>query len=185
MTKAAVEASSKGLVTLGKITAVYGIKGWVKVYSHTDPMTNILDYKHWILDHNGRQQTIEVDQGRRQAKGLVAHIAGCDDRDIARQYCGAEIKVHASELPEAADDEIYWHELEGLNVITRSDAGEDLLLGRVSHLMETGANDVLVIRPCRGSIDKSERLVPWLVDQVIEEVNPEAGFIRIDWDPEF
>ena len=185
MTKAAVEASSKSLVTLGKITAVYGIKGWVKVYSHTDPMTNILDYKHWILDHNGRQQTIEVDQGRRQAKGLVAHIAGCDDRDIARQYCGAEIKVHASELPEAADDEIYWHELEGLNVITRSDAGEDLLLGRVSHLMETGANDVLVIRPCRGSIDKSERLVPWLVDQVIVEVNPEAGFIRIDWDPEF
>ena len=185
MTQAAVEVSSKSLVTLGKITAVYGIKGWVKVYSHTNPMTNILNYKHWILDHNGRQQTIEVDQGRRQAKGLIAHIVGCDDRDIARQYCGAEIKVHINKLPETADDEIYWHELEGLNVFTRNDADEDLLLGRVSHLMETGANDVLVIRPCRGSIDKSQRLVPWLVDQVIEEVNPQEGFIRVDWDPEF
>ena len=185
MTHAAVEVSSTSLVTLGKITAVYGVKGWVKVYSHTNPMTNILNYKHWILDHNGRQQTIEVDQGRRQAKGLIAHIVGCDDRDLARQYCGAEIKVAASELPQTADDEVYWHELEGLEVKTRNAAGDELLLGRVSHLMETGANDVLVIRPSKGSIDSSERLVPWLVGQVIEEVNPEQGFIRIDWDPDF
>ena len=185
MTKTAVEASSKSLVTLGKITAVYGIKGWVKVFSHTNPMTNILNYKHWILDHNGRQQAIEVDQGRRQAKGLVAHIVGCDDRDIARQYCGAEIKVRINDLPETADDEIYWHELEGLDVKTCNDAGDDLLLGKVNHLMETGANDVLVIKPCKGSIDKAERLVPWLVDQVIVEVNSEEGFIRVDWDPEF
>lgn len=159
MTKAAVETSSGGFITLGKITAVYGIKGWVKVYSHTNPMTNILNYKHWILDHNGHQQAIEVDQGRHQAKGLVAHIVGCDDRDIARQYCGAEIKVALNELPETADDEIYWHQLEGMDVKTRNEAGDELLLGKVFHLMETGANDVLVVRPCRDSIDKTERLV--------------------------
>ncbi|WOG25624.1 ribosome maturation factor RimM [Endozoicomonas sp. 8E] len=184
MKKASATAQPKQVV-LGSITGVYGVKGWVKVYSHTHPMTNILNYKHWILRQDGRQQTIEVDQGRRQGKGLVAHIAGCDDRDIARQFTGAEILIAESELPPLADDEIYWHQLEGLEVKTADEAGKELLLGKASHLMETGANDVLVIKACKGSIDRRERLVPWLLDQVILEVNPEAGFIRIDWDPEF
>ncbi|MGI9277233.1 MAG: ribosome maturation factor RimM [Endozoicomonas sp.] len=185
MTEPVVGDSAEKHIVLGSITAVYGIKGWVKVFSHTNPMTNILNYKHWTLDLDGRQQTIEVDQGRRQGKGLVAHIVGCDDRDIARKYCGAEIRVKADELPETADDEIYWHELEGLEVTTVGNDGENLLLGRASHLMATGANDVLVIRPCKGSIDRTERLVPWLIDQVVLEVNPQEGFIRIDWDPDF
>ena len=184
MSKTAVGAQSRQIV-LGSITGVYGVKGWVKVFSHTNPMNNILNYKHWILRQDGRQQTIEVDQGRRQGKGLVAHIVGCDDRDIARQYAGAEILVAEDELPNLADDEIYWHQLEGLDVKTADEAGNDLLLGKTSHLMETGANDVLVIKACKGSIDRRERLVPWLLDQVILEVNPEEGFIRIDWDPEF
>lgn len=174
-----------GQIVLGSITGVYGVKGWVKVFSHTDPTTNILNYKRWILRHNGRQQIIEVSQGRRQGKGLVAHIAGCDDRDIARQYTGAEILIAESELPPLADDEIYWHQIEGLEVKTADEAGNELLLGKASHLMETGANDVLVIKACKGSIDRRERLAPWLMNQVVLEVNPEAGFIRIDWDPEF
>lgn len=179
------QPANNKLVVLGSITAVYGVKGWVKVYSHTNPMTNILNYKHWILNHDGRQQTIEVDQGRRQGKGLIAHIVGCDDRDLARNYCGAEILIAEDDLPKPADDEIYWHELEGLNVMASDEEGNDILLGRVSHLMETGANDVLVVRACKGSLDKRERLLPWLIDQVVQEVNPQEGFIRVDWDPEF
>ena len=184
MSNTSAGAQSKQVV-LGSITGVYGVKGWVKVYSHTDPMTNILKYKHWILRQNGRQQTIEVDQGRRQGKGLVAHIVGCDDRDIARQYSGAEILIAESELPSLADDEIYWHQLEGLEVRCSFEGADEVLLGKASHLMETGANDVLVIKACKGSLDRRERLVPWLLDQVVLEVNPAEGFIRIDWDPEF
>ncbi|MRI34537.1 ribosome maturation factor RimM [Endozoicomonas sp. OPT23] len=172
-------------VVLGSITGVYGVKGWVKVYSHTEPMTNILNYKHWILRQNGRQQTIEVSQGRRQGKGLVAQIAGCDDRDIARQYTGAEILIAESELPSLADDEIYWHQLEGLEVRCSFEGADEVLLGKASHLMETGANDVLIIKACKGSIDRRERMVPWLLDRVVLEVNPAEGFIRVDWDPEF
>ena len=93
--------------------------------------------------------------------------------------------IAADELPTAADDEIYWHQLEGLTVFSRNSAGDNISLGKVSHLMETGANDVLVISPSKGSVDKRERLVPWLIDQVVLEVNPEKGFIRVDWDPEF
>ena len=70
-------------------------------------------------------------------------------------------------------------------MFSRNAEGDNILLGKVSHLMETGANDVLVIRPAKGSIDRRERLVPWLIDQVVLEVNPDKGFIRVDWDPEF
>lgn len=172
-------------IVLGHITTVFGVKGWVKIHSNTSPMENILNYRNWILDRNGQLKTVEIDQARPHGKGLVAHIIGCDDRELARTYCGHQITLAADELPDPEDDEIYWHQLENLDVFSRNSAGDNVLLGKVSHLMETGANDVLVIRPSKGSIDQRERLVPWLIDQVVIDVNPEKGFIRVDWDPEF
>lgn len=172
-------------ITLGHIASVFGVKGWLKIHSNTSPMENILNYPRWILDRNGDVKTVAIDQARPHGKGLIAHIVGCDDRELARSYCGYQITVNADELPEPEDDEIYWHQLESLDVFSRNAEGDNVLLGKVSHLMETGANDVLVIRPAKGSIDRRERLVPWLIDQVVLEVNPDKGFIRVDWDPEF
>ena len=172
-------------IALGHISAVYGVKGWLKIHSNTSPIENILDYDHWILDRDGQLMTVEIDQSRRHGKGLVAHIVGCDDRELARTYSGYQITVPLDQLPEPEDDEVYWHQLEKLNVYSRNSDGDNILLGKVSHLMETGANDVMVISPSKGSVDRRERLVPWLIGQVILDVNPEKGFIRIDWDPEF
>jgi len=185
-----VEDSNRGQsaekhVTLGHISAVYGVKGWLKIHSNTSPMENILNYSHWILERDGQRMTVEVDQSRPHGKGLVAHIVGCDNRELARTYCGYQITIPVDQLPTLDDDEVYWHQLEALNVYSRNSAGDNILLGKVSHLMETGANDVLVIQPSKGSVDRRERLVPWLIDQVVLEVNPEKGFIRVDWDPEF
>ncbi|WP_238593622.1 ribosome maturation factor RimM [Endozoicomonas atrinae] len=183
MTKA-VEGAVKR-ITLGHISSVFGVKGWLKIHSNTSPMENILNYPRWILDHNGDVKTVEIDQARPHGKGLIAHIVGCDDRELARSYCGYQITINADEMPEPEDDEIYWHQLESLDVFSRNAEGDNILLGKVSHLMETGANDVLVIRPSKGSIDRRERLVPWLTGSVVLDVNPEKGFIRVDWDPEF
>lgn len=185
----AVEGAAKR-IALGHIASVYGVKGWLKIHSNTSPMENILNYPRWILDTldsdgNGQLKIVEIDQARPHGKGLVAHIVGCDDRELARTYCGSQITVCIDELPEPEDDEIYWHQLESLDVFSRNAAGDNILLGKVSHLMETGANDVLVISPSKGSIDRRERLVPWLIDQVVLDVNPAKGFIRVDWDPEF
>ena len=179
-----IEVQYKQIV-LGSITGVYGVKGWVKLYSYTTPIDNILNYKHWILRQNTHQKKVAVNQGRRQGKFLIAHILGCNDRDIARQYTGAEIAITKNELPNLADDEIYWYQLEGLNVNTVDKTGSELLLGKTSHLMRTGANDILVIKASKGSIDRRERLIPWLIDQVILEVNSDGGFIRIAWNPDF
>lgn len=182
-TKGAVASGvdKDSLVVVGKITSVYGVKGWVKIYSHTEPMENILSYSPWFLSLNGQYRQVKIDQGKRHGKGLIAKLAGCSDRDQAKQYCGTEIFVSETQLPDLEGDEFYWHQLENLNVVTESNE----VLGRVDYLIATGANDVLVVKGTADSIDKRERLIPYLPDQVIKDINLEEGTLRVDWDPEF
>ncbi len=172
-------------VLLGRVTSPFGIKGWVKVYSYTQPMENVLQYRQWRLTRDGRSLDVEIVQGRKQGKGLVAQIKGVTTPEDARNYCGYEILLPAEALPSLDDGEFYWHQLEGLQVFTQDADGNDLLLGKVSHLIETGSNDVLVVQATRASIDQRERLLPYLPEQVIQEINLDEGFMRVLWDPEF
>jgi 16S rRNA processing protein RimM len=103
------------------------------------------------------------------------HIAGIDDRDIAASLLNTQIAVRREQLPPAAEGEYYWSDLVGLAV--RTIAGVEL--GKVTHLMQTGANDVLVVKGDR------ERLIPFLQPDVVKRVDLDAGIIEVDWDPEF
>ena len=173
--------TSEQTTIVGRITTIYGVKGWVKIYSHTEPMESILNYSPWLLNRNGQWMPVKIADGKKHGKGLIAKLAGVDDRDVARDYCGLDIAIETSLLPELDDGEFYWSQLEKLDVITES--GEKL--GKVSHLIATGSNDVLVVKGNGQSIDRRERLIPYLPDQVIKEINLDEGTIRVDWDPEF
>ena len=168
-------------VKLGRITTVYGVKGWVKVFSNTEPMDNIFAYQPWQIFINGQWQEVKLKQGKRHGKGLVAQLECCNDRDQAKLYAGAEIAVESSKLPDLEDGDYYWSQLTGMNVET--EAG--VKLGKVDHLIATGSNDVLVVKGNQESIDTEERLIPWLPDQVITKIDLSGGVIRVDWDPEF
>lgn len=173
--------SQDSLVVLGKISSVYGVKGWVKVYSYTEPMDKILEYGNWTLRKAGRTQTVEIDKGRSHGKGMVAHLKGIDDREVAKQFSGYEICVSQDLLPELEEGEYYWYELEGQTVVTTN----NVVLGKVDHLMSAGtSNDVLVVQGDSQSVDRQERLIPY-VDQYVLEVDLEQGRILVDWDPEF
>ncbi|WP_111497461.1 MULTISPECIES: ribosome maturation factor RimM [Marinobacter] len=166
---------------IGRITSVFGVKGWVKVYSYTDPMEGILEYRHWQVSQGGKPVPLEVVEGKRHGPGIVVRLKGVSDRDVARSYCGLDVSVPTGELPDLPEGEYYWFQLEGLLVETSR--GDNL--GRVKHLMETGANDVLVVRATSTSIDKRERLIPYLPDDVIQQIDLDARRIVVDWDPEF
>ncbi|MDX1590254.1 MAG: ribosome maturation factor RimM [Oleiphilaceae bacterium] len=166
---------------LGRITSVFGVKGWVKVYSFTDPMSNILNYRQWVLLQDGQRRSVRLSAGKVHGKGLVALIDGVDDPDQARSLCGAEIRVSASDLPELPVGEYYWHQLEGLAVFTT----DGVRLGSVSHLLETGSNDVLVVDPDVDSLDGRRRLVPYAPDEYVRRIDLDQGLIEVDWDPEF
>lgn len=170
------------VLVVGRIVSVHGIKGWVKVYSFTDPMENIFDYQPWHVFEDGAWKPVKITGKRRQGKGLVVGLDGYDDRDRAgRELVGREIAVPRSQLPEAGDGEYYWRDLIGLRV--KLEDGRDL--GRVHEMLETGANDVLVVRGDADSLDRQERLLPWTPGEVVHDVDLDAGELRVDWDPEF
>jgi 16S rRNA processing protein RimM len=173
------------MVVIGKITSVYGVKGWVKVHSYTEPMENILGYQSCYIDRGSRWDPLDFKAIKHHGKGFVALIDGLSDRDKAQHYCQCNIAIPLSEIPVLKDGEFYWRELKGLKVFAIRPDEEELLLGTVHEMMETGANDVLVVRQSKGSIDKRERLIPWLPEQVIITVDIDAGSIRVDWDIEF
>lgn len=167
--------ANQPFVELGKISGVFGVKGWVKVYSFTDPREAIVEYSPWMVHYLGQWQAMEVLAGQRQGKMVVAQLAGIDDRDQAELLTGCLIAVPQAKLGGLQQGQYYWRQLEGLQVLTTT--GVDL--GKVDHLMETGANDVLVVRGDR------ERLIPYTPGHAVQKVDLDAGVIHVDWDPEF
>ena len=162
-------------VVLGKVGAIFGVRGWVKLWSFTDPIENLLQYRELELGHEGRWRPARLADGRKHGKGLVARFDGVDDRDAAAALVGSELAVARSRLPAPAEGEYYWADLVGLEVVNRDGVG----LGRVEQMMATGANDVMVVKGER------ERLLPFLPGRFVDEVDLDGGRIVVDWDPEF
>ncbi|MDX2463075.1 MAG: ribosome maturation factor RimM [Porticoccus sp.] len=168
-------------VFVGRITTVHGVKGWVRIYSSTEHAENIFQYPPWWLKMSDGWREIEIDQYRATTKGLLAHIVGVDDRDVARQLCQKDVAVERAQFPELDQGDYYWHQLEGLRVIS---CQGNVQLGVVASLMETGANDVLEVKGDSESLDRAERLIPY-TEQFVLGVNLETREILVDWDPEF
>jgi 16S rRNA processing protein RimM len=162
-------------VSVGKVSGVFGIKGWVKVFSFTDPRENILTYSPWLLIRGDETKSVDVTDGQLQGKTIVAQLNGFNDRDQAASLMGWDIFITRDQLPKAARGEYYWSELIGLAV----ENVQGVQLGVVDSLLETGANDVMIVQGER------ERAIPFLQGQTIINVDMDAGRIIVDWDPEF
>jgi 16S rRNA processing protein RimM len=187
--------SQDDMLVVGKITGCYGVKGWVKIHSFTEPRENFLAFGKWVLLRRGVPEPIEFDDGRVQGKGLVAHIAGVDDRTLAEAYSGLEVAVRGDSLPALEEGDYYWSQLQGLQVWCRDASGaggedreqtadktaERVLLGTVDYLIETGANDVLVVKPSADSIDDRERLIPYLPGEVVTKVDLDRAEMEVSW----
>lgn len=175
------------MVVVGRLGAAHGIKGWNRLQSFTAEPGDIADYKEWYLRASDKEEwrKLNWDSVRWQGKRLVVKLAGCEDRTAAEAFTGWEIAVKGNDLPVLDEEEFYWHQLLGLTVVTEWN-GNQLVLGELVNLMETGANDVLVVqgKPCAEAVDERERLIPY-VDQVVQQVDLSARKVTVIWDPEF
>lgn len=166
-----MQKQAEKTVVLGYVSGLYGVKGWVKVFSYTQPKENILTYSPWQL----KQQNVEIEDGRVQGKGIVAKLVGVDDRETAAQLLNQNISIARARLDGLQSDEYYWVDLLGLEVVNQ----DSKRLGVVSELFATGANDVVVVKD-----DKKEYLLPFL-SWVILDIDLDARLMRVDWDLEF
>ena len=164
--------ATKQPVILGRIVGLFGVRGWVKVYSYTEPREAVLDYKEWLLNRNGGWQRAVLAEGKRHGKAVIARLEGVEDREAAAELTGSDIGVDRDALPDPGEGHYYWADLEGL-VVVHKDGTE---LGKVASLMATGANDVLVVD------GPGERLIPFVPGEVILDVDLAAGVIRVDWE---
>ena len=167
--------STQQLINVGKVSGVFGIKGWLKIFSYTDDKENILDYSPWLLKKAGTDKLLKVIDGAVQGKAVIALLEGITDRDQATSLLGYDIFIDYQQLPKIAEDEYYWSQLIGLNVINTSGVS----LGVVDSLLATGANDVLIVKGER------ERAIPFIQGQSVVTVDLQAGSMIVDWDPEF
>ena len=171
---------SEQFITLGSINGVYGVKGWVKVYSFTSPIENILKYKTWLLSSkdgkNNQNKTVKLEQGKRHGKGIVAKLEGYDDRNAVEILLKSEIKIARDLLPKLPKGEYYWSDLQGLQVSNM----DNVDFGMVDHLFETGANDVIVVK--KG---EHERLIPFVQDIYVKDINLVEKSMKVDWPEDF
>lgn len=165
---------------LGRIAGVYGVRGWIRIQSYTQPLDNLLDYKPWWIDRNGGFEARVVD-GRMHSGALIAQISGPDgqpieNRDVAASLIGSYIEVERSALPELPDDEFYWFDLVGLQVQNV----DGVVLGTVTEVTSNGAQDVLVIQD-----GETERMIPFVHGPIIQDVSLAERRIVADWQPEY
>jgi len=170
-------------LVVGRITTVFGVRGWVKVHSFTEQKEVLCSYKPWLIATASGIQQLEIDDWRRHGESLVVHIKDIDDRDLAQTWCGNDILVDKGNFPDLNTDDYYWHQLEGLAVIAHHE-DQQVRLGVVKSILETGANDVLVVKGDSESIDREERLIPY-VDEFVVKVDLAEQKIDVNWDPAF
>ena len=169
---------SRPVVTVGRFGAVHGIKGFIRVHSFTQPTDNILDYQPWLVK-TSRDETfkpVKFQHAEKHAKGLVVKLDGCLTREDAQLYINCDIAVYQDELPDLPAGEYYWSDLIGLTVVNR----ENITLGTVERLMETGSNDVIIVKN-----DDRQHYIPYILDDFVIEIDLDKKRMLVDWDESF
>lgn len=174
--------NTENLIIVGKLGSSYGIRGWLRVFSFTEDPDSLFDYKPWYILRAGKWQEVEVESFKPHNQDTIVKLKGIDDRDEANLLTNYEIYVNAQDLPDLDEGDFYWKDLIGCKVVTIN--GYDL--GQVTDLMETGSNDVLVVKAnLKDAFGAKERLIPFVEEQFIKYVDLSAKQITVDWDPVF
>ena len=159
-------------ILIGRITGVYGLRGWLKIESYTSPPENIFSFQPWYVQRDKCWQAVNTRDTRIHGKGMIVALEGITDRDDARELVGAEISIFRSQMADLPPGEFYWVDLIGLRVINL----QGKTLGEMTGILETGANDVMVVE------GQERYLIPIVWGMYILDIEPEKRRISVDWD---
>jgi 16S rRNA processing protein RimM len=167
------KARERKTVLLGHVSGVHGLEGWIKIHSLTDPREAIFEYQPWLL--GASLEEVRLTQGKKHGSRLIALLENTESREQAEALVNQPIAVYRDQFPELPGGTFYWTDLVGLTV--RLEDGREL--GTIASMLATGANDVMVVRGER------ERLIPFIREQYVKQVDLDAGLVTVDWDPDF
>ncbi|VAW39757.1 16S rRNA processing protein RimM [hydrothermal vent metagenome] len=159
-------------ILIGKVSGCFGVKGWLKIFSYCNPRENITAYKSWIVAN----QHYDSIQAKKHGKLIVAKLAGIDDIETAQALINQDVEIDRQQLAKLADTQFYWHDLIGLQVSNTKGVN----FGKITTLLETGANDVIVVKS-----DKVERLIPYIIEpsanKTIIKIDLAENIMLVDW----
>ena len=167
--------NNHGWVVIGRFGRPHGVKGYISVYSFTDPRENILSYADWHVSINGRWTLLKRLSTQEHTRFIVALIDGYSEREQVAQLTNLDIAIESSQLPKLGDGEYYWHQLQGMRVTNT----KGVLLGTVTDIIATGSNDVLVVT------GESRHLIPYRFGVVVLDISESERHITVDWDSEY
>ena len=161
---------------MGRVGGVHGLRGWVRINSYTEPRPELLEYTefHGVSPQLGIR-TLRLAEGRLQGNRVLARFEGVDDRDAAALLLDTELYIERSQLPVLGDGEYYWAELIGLEVLNC----DGVVLGKITDLLPTGANDVIVVK------GDEERLIPYVMGVVVQQIELDQGRMVVDWELDY
>ena len=169
-------SADKAFIPVGKITGNFGVKGWMKVFSYTDPRKNVLSYSPLYLSIKGEWVETKVTNGREQGKGIVISLENVEDPDQVLPLVGTELAIKQQQLKPTRRNEFYWSQLIGLTVVNT----QDETLGVVDSLVETGAHDVLVVKE-----GKTQQMIPFVLENIVVNVDLDTKIIQVDWELDY
>lgn len=173
---------TKNRIIVGKFGSCYRVHGWLRIFSFTENLESIFSYQPWYIKPAGEWQLIKLKDYKSHNQSMIVKILGIDDRDRASSLINGKIYVDSNLLPQLTEGDFYWKDLIGCRVITTNGC----YLGQVTDLMETGSNDVLVVKASlKDAFGVKERLLPFVDLQVIKCVDLNTKVIEVDWDPAF
>jgi 16S rRNA processing protein RimM len=161
-------------IVIGKIGSTFGVHGWLKVLAYTEYGANILEYTPWYLSTRDNELVeADIEDSRIQHNTVLVKFRHIDTPEEAATFTNKTISIRREQLPELKENEFYWSDLVGLDVIDK----EGKNLGKVIYMMSTGSNDVLVVK------GEKEHGIPYLPGKVVLNVDLEKRQILVDWEP--
>ena len=183
MTDSAAHSQNAGipvpddLIQVGHVSGAYGLRGGIRVTPYSLDADALLSVKTWWLDKPSLRP-VQVRSAKPHSGDVTATLVDLNDRALAEALKGATVQVSRADFPELSEDEYYWTDLIGMDVVNLQ--GE--ALGKVTDMMHNGAQSILRITPVADAegAQAPERLVPF-VDQFVKTVDPSASLITLDW----
>jgi len=159
-------------IIIGRLGKTYGVRGWLRVNSYTEDASGILDYTPWHLQEGKSYKLRAIADSKKLGNGLIVKFDGVDTPENAKLLTGSKVAILSSQLPALEEGEYYWKDLEGLTVIDQD--GNNL--GKILYIMETGSNDVLVVK------GEKEHAIPYLPNDVVKNIDLKNKIMYVNWE---